>query len=54
MMGVLPVAQAWSDGLGDLTSSVTETQKIRMSSRLGVFRPEERSLGHHIPTTRGG
>ena len=54
MMGVLPFAQAWSKGLGDLPSSVTETQKYVCHHAWGVFRPEERFLGHHIPTTRGG
>ena len=28
--------------------------EIRMSSRLGVFRPKERSLGHHIGTNCSG
>jgi hypothetical protein len=54
MMGVLSVAQAWSKGLGDLTSSVTETQRYVCHHAWVVFRPEERSIGHHIPTTRRG
>ena len=37
MMGVLAVAQAWSEGLGDLTSSVTETQKYVCHHAWGYF-----------------
>ena len=37
MMGVIPFAQAWSEGLGDPPSSVTETQKYVCHHAWGYF-----------------